>query len=361
MAESAHPVPLEQAPAQAPMGAEGPLVGHLDLAPEHRLDGLGREHLAPVRRSAAVDEEPGEPRDVARRGTDPAVRTRRAGQHVPQRSGDRVLARLAHVSHRRTEPEHLLGQRHRVREAERDTEHLLERLVPGPPRHHLDDPAENVVRGAGVRHRRAGRVGQAHVPDALHIARQAVVAATGVTHEVALDTAGVVEQLPGRDGLRGLRVGDGEVRQDACDRRVQVQLSGVGEQHHEGGGVALADRADLEHRVRGHRHPGPGVQHTAREFVDRAVGDHGQGGARHMMRRQELVEPRLPAGGVECRDVNSRTAQRTSGLGRFLLQVLRHGRLHGFGRGALEHCALLRTLYGLPSGVRKHVRRATWS
>ncbi len=325
------------------MGPQEPLVGHLDLAVQHRLDDRRRQHPRPVRRRTPVHEQPGEPGDIGRRRADPAVRAGRAGQHVPQRRGHRLLARVGHVPHGGPEAQHLLRQGHGVLQPERAGQQFPERFVPRAAGHDLDDSAEDVVRGAGVGDRRPGRVGESDRPRPLDVAGQAVVPAAGVVDVVALDAAGVVEELTRRDGPARLLVGDRELGQDVDHRGVEVQLSGLREQHHHRGGVALADGADLEHGVGGHGDAGLRVQDAGGQFVDLTVGEHGQGGAVDAVGGEQFVESGLPADGVEGRcllghaqravdragDVPLRPLQElghllVDDLGQFAAQAFRH-------------------------------------
>ena len=111
---------------------------------------------------------------------------------------------------------------------------------------------------------------------------------------------GVREQVPDRDGLAHLRVGDPELRQDLGDGGVEGQLAPLDEHHDLGGGPHLGDRADLEERVGGHLHPGGRVEHAGGELVDLPLVQEGQARAGNLVFGDQLSETGVPSTEIHC-------------------------------------------------------------
>ena len=127
---------------------------------------------------------------------------------------------------------------------------------------------------------------------ALDVAADNVVAAPEVGQVVAFQPAGVREQMPERDRLGGLRVGDAEVREVAAPYGL-VELEPEREQQR--GLVDLRHRPDREERIRAHRSAGPAVRDACRcdgRLVGRGQSEHGSG---HVMPGQRFPQAPLEA------------------------------------------------------------------
>nr|WP_234359259.1 hypothetical protein [Plantactinospora sp. BC1] len=194
---------------------------------------------------------------------------------------------------------------------ERGRDPVPEGGVPGAAGELLDHPPGEYEAGVAVGPGGAERVVLGHLAEERDVLLQAVVAATGVGEDVAVDPAGVREQVPHGHPLGHLRIGQPQLRQDGADRSVEIEPALVDQLHHHGRRPHLGDRADLEHRVGGHLDPGLHVQHAVRrlgQFV-RAIlaqpqdSEYGTGDA---MPLGEYGQPALPVPGVDRRAAPAR-------------------------------------------------------
>src|ERR1700722_11509557 len=172
-------------------------------------------------------------------------------RQLADRGENRLITAGVDVPGGGAEQQRLLRQRHRVLEPERCVDPLPQRGVPGQPGQLLDHPAGQREAGAAVRPGGAERVVLLDVGHQADVLLHAVVAAAGVGEHVAVDTAGVVEQVPHGDGLGGLAVVELKLRQHLGDRRVEVELALVDQLHGQGRGPYLGHGADLEEGIGG--------------------------------------------------------------------------------------------------------------
>jgi hypothetical protein len=119
----------------------------------------------------------------------------------------------------------------------------------------------------------------------------AVVVVAGVGEDVTLEAGLVAQQLPHGHRLRGVAVGQVEVRQVGHDGRVQVEQPLVGQLQHQGRGPGLGDRANLEDRVGGRLDPGRVAQHAAREVEDLTVDVDADGGPGDLVLGEQRGQP----------------------------------------------------------------------
>ena len=145
----------------------------------------------------------------------------------------------------------------------------------------LHDPAGEDVPGVAVGERRAERMVLYDVLHARDVALDALVAPPGVGEDVAVDPARVGEEVTRRDLLRDGRVRHPEVGQHLRDRGVEVERALVDELHDERRRPDLRDRADLEQRIRRHRHVRGRAENTGGRLGDRPVVEHTERRARH--------------------------------------------------------------------------------
>src|SRR6185312_10204520 len=105
----------------------------------------------------------------------------------------------------------------------------------------------------------------------------------------------VAQQLTHGHRLRGVAVGQVEVRQVGDDGRVEVEQPFVGELHDQRRGPGLGDGADLEDGVGGRLDAGRVAEHAAREVEDLAVRVDADGGGGNLVlgeqRGQLLGDP----------------------------------------------------------------------
>ncbi len=92
----------------------------------------------------------------------------------------------------------LFGQRHRRTQPERLDEPAAQRVVPAVTGDPLDEMGDHDETGVAVGPALTGREQRRHVAQQVHQPGDAVIPATGVEVQVAVDTADVAEQLPRR-------------------------------------------------------------------------------------------------------------------------------------------------------------------
>ena len=242
-----------------------------------------------------------------RRGDQPGRPDR--PRQLPGRGG-RELAVLLLVPDGGTEEQRLLGERHRVVEAQRGEQPLAHRLVPRLAGDLLDHPAQQGVAGVAVGPGGAERVVLTGLAEHVDVLLQAVVAAAGVGEHVAVDAAGVGEQVPQGHLLGDVGVRQPQLGQHLGDRAVELEQPLVDQHHRDGGGPHLGDRPDLEDGVRGGGRLGADVEHAVRrleQLVGSAIDtdpEDAELGAGHAVPLGEPGQPLLPVGrrrGAACR------------------------------------------------------------
>ena len=191
---------------------------------------------------------------------------------------------------RRPVQEGLLGQCYRLAEPQRPDQALAQRRVPLPAVEHLDDPAEHDEAAVAVRVGRAGREDPRGLAERDDVALDAVVPAARVGEDVPVDAAGVRKQVADPHFGRGVVAAEPDAGQDLGDRRVKGQPALVDELHDHRGRPHLGDGPDLEQRVGGGLHSGPGVQHPVRGQALAPVGPDPERGTRDVLVRGKLAE-----------------------------------------------------------------------
>ena len=192
----------------------------------------------------------------------------------------------------------VVGERHRCPRCQWGEQHRAHGVVPPFASDPLDDTSEQRVAGVAVRPCLAELVEPRNDRRGLgDIAGQAVVAASGIAEDVAVQPAGVVEQVRQRESRVGDRptvervtaIGSAEHR----DQRLVEGESAIGDEAADSVAVwKLADRADLEQRVAGSGHCGPGVEDAVGgddPGVGRVDADDGAGDAEAPAAVGELV------------------------------------------------------------------------
>ncbi len=195
------------------------------------------------------------------------------------------------MAHGGAEAQHVLGQGPGVGEAERLADALAQHVVPalaGQLLQHAPGDAEAGV-AVGLGDAQGMVLGQ--VGAGFDVLLHAVVAAPGVEEQVAVDAAGVGEQMPDRHLLGDLGVGHLELGQHFKHRRVEGEPALLDLLHDQGGGVDLGDRADLEERVGGDVDAGGLVQGAGGELVQFSLVQVRQRRARHLVLGDQLGEP----------------------------------------------------------------------
>ena len=164
-------------------------------------------------------------------------------------------------------------------QAERSEQPVAQRGLVDRVPDDLYQPAEDRVSAVAVAPDLAGLADLRQVGDLRDVALQRVVAATGVDEDVAVEAAGVGEQVADRDGVAGVLVADVEVGKVAAHRLVEVDEALVGEHQHQGGGVELADGAREEQGVGGDGRAGADAEHAGGDFGDGVAVENGELGS----------------------------------------------------------------------------------
>jgi hypothetical protein len=182
--------PVEQLPAEAPVGAHQAERRHRDLRLPHGLDAAGRQHPGTVRRGAVAQVHGGEREQVT--GTHGQHRpSRPVGLHQgPHRGRDRLAVGalgVGQVPDGGAEQDRRVRVGRRVREAKGREQVLAQRPVEWLAPQHLDDPPEDaepgVVVGEHLARREQLRVG----PQRRDVLLDAVVVPAGVGEDVTLE------------------------------------------------------------------------------------------------------------------------------------------------------------------------------
>ncbi len=276
-------------------------VGDLDLRFLHGAGALGGEDPCPVRGATVVEVHPREGEDVPDGGVDQPHRPADPREHPDGGPlGGRAWLR-GDVADRRPVEERFLGEGAGPRQAERREESLPHGCVPDPVRDDLDDAPEDRVPGVAVGHRGAEGVRLLEGGAGRDVALEAVVAASVVLEVVAVDAAGMGEEVSGGDGGAHVRVGDPEVGQVGPDRLVEGDETLVHEGHEDRRRPRLPHRADLEHGVGGDLHAGLEVDDARGRLGDVAVVEDPHGGAGDLVLATERLEAGAELLGVDGR------------------------------------------------------------
>jgi hypothetical protein len=127
-----------------------------------------------------------------------------------------------------------------------------------------------------------------------HVPGHSVIAAAGVVEQVAVDPAGVAEQVPDPDLLGRAGSAQAELGQCVGQRVVQPHQALLGKLEDQAGRPQLGDGPDLEHRCRGDRHARLAVQHARRRGSDFLAVEYRERGARDLVRGGDRGQPVLP-------------------------------------------------------------------
>jgi hypothetical protein len=186
----------------------------------------------------------------------------------------------------------LLREQPRVGEAQGIEQPLAHHLVPHLAGEDLHDPADDGVPRVAVGHRGAQLVGLFQLDARVHVALQTVVAAARVLEVIAVDAAGVTEEMAEGNAFGDGGIGNPEIREVGPNRRVQVDQSFVHELHEDGGGPHLALRADLEDRVGRGLDARVQIDHAGGDLDDLPIVEESERRSRHLVLGQELAQPR---------------------------------------------------------------------
>src|SRR6202034_935591 len=208
-----------QSPAEPDRAGVVAKPGNLGALNLHVFGGGLAEQPGAVGRNAPVEVQPGERQHALDIRRDQA-----GGPDAPRQPPDRyrlVLARAFAVPGGDPVPDRLLGQGDGLGEAERPDQALAQGRIPYPAVEHLDDPPEQDEPAVAVRVRRARREDLCGPAELADVAFDALVPAASIGEDVAVDAAGVREQVADRDLFAGVLAADADAGQDRRNGGIQ--------------------------------------------------------------------------------------------------------------------------------------------